>query len=1128
MRKLRKPILTGLLALVVIALALSLVPQVSAAPPKITAKDHEGERSNGVYTSGNVTQYSEGDSINFRFTLDGDARTNGQLEVRFTGDDGTCLFFDGTFSLGTHDGSHLAIEVVSGSAPTVTPVGSPVATDFGTSSGEWVQTLNISFTGNGKATVYYYLTLGDFAGECNGSSQHSRLEPAGGAVRQSGKQNVPVPANQVYELPEITVIKKIDRDGNGSFESFAAEDEYQFCLDGSTCLSTDSTGKVLFVNVQADGNHTITENQLDTSQGTYEFASGSGTNCTFDGGTATATVATGQTATDATCTFDNGVTIGGVSGMKWNDLDGQGDQDGGSETGLSDWTIHIFNATGFHQTTTTDGSGNYSFSGLAAGAYTVCEELQSGWTQTYPSSGPDCTAYGDGRGYTVNVVAGQTQTGKDFGNRQPGGLGGPKFHDLDGDGYWEIGELAMPGWEIVLKDDQGQVVATTTTDSQGKYAFSGLGLGDYEVCETGQPGWVQTRPDDPVCYRVTLNTPGQVISKLNFGNFEEVSVTVCKQEDADGSTGTSVDRTDVAGWTVYMRTNGVTDSQNPASTGEDGCYTWDHLGPNPGGTYGVAEDVSPGWSPLAGTDTTHDFGEPQSGQDYSWTFLNYQDGSITACKWNDLTGDGLSNDDTPIQGWALYLDSDSMKQTDSQGCVTWSGLAPGQYEVSEETRSGWTATSQTSIQVMVESGNSKTVNFTNSEQTVVTGGKFADLDGDGSWGNGEPGLEGWTIYLCPQPEMGDDNVEVASVVDGSGCRSTQTKPDGSYSFGMVDPGNYVVCEVPQSGWTQTAPSSGFACEGIEDAGGTGYAIQVTSGQSVTDRDFGNDPDDVFVGGLKFNDTNKNSNNDGEPGLEGWLIHLTGKDIGGNDVVLQTTTDSSGNYSFTVELGSYTVCESLVSSWTQTFPTSGVACVSYGIGTGYGFEAGPGQEVTGLDFGNWKRTEGGDDDDDTGGDDVEEEEILPLLGPGISKVASEDTVSLGETVTWTVQVNRPSSANVATVQDTIPEEFTVVSISADQGIVSQNGNAITVDLSSVPPGQTVTITIITTVSQLAEGGEVCNTAFIGSQSAEACVFISPVELPALGGRPVGPSPWPFVSVGVGVLAVGGYLLRRRFA
>src|SRR5205823_2293862 len=52
-------------------------------------------------------------------------------------------------------------------------------------------------------------------------------------------------------------------------------------------------------------NHTLTETQVNFTQGTYAFDSGSGTNCTFTGSTATAAIASGTTPTNATCTFNN-------------------------------------------------------------------------------------------------------------------------------------------------------------------------------------------------------------------------------------------------------------------------------------------------------------------------------------------------------------------------------------------------------------------------------------------------------------------------------------------------------------------------------------------------------------------------------------------------------------------------------------------------------------------------------------------------------------------------------------------------------------------------------------------------------------------------------------------------------
>src|SRR5262245_3114784 len=297
------------------------------SPKEISPSQHEGQRSDGTYTSGNITQYTEGDSINFRFNLNSThGPANGDLEVRFTGDDGDCLFFDNSFVLG-------AVENLGGPQPTVTVKSGPTPVAFGTSSGEWVVVLHIDYPTTfdhdaNTARVNYTLKLSDEAGQCNGSSQHSRLNapPNAGDVKSAGAQNVPVPAQQVIELPDITVIKRIDRNGDGTFESTATAGEFCFTLDSSgSCVPTNAQGQVVFTNVTPNGAHTVTETQLNFSQGTYPFVSGSGTNCTFNGSIATATVASGVTPTNATCTFNDGGKAAGSAVTTIHDAGDNGD-----------------------------------------------------------------------------------------------------------------------------------------------------------------------------------------------------------------------------------------------------------------------------------------------------------------------------------------------------------------------------------------------------------------------------------------------------------------------------------------------------------------------------------------------------------------------------------------------------------------------------------------------------------------------------------------------------------------------------------------------------------------------------------------------------------------------------------
>src|SRR5436309_9913226 len=115
-------------------------PRRLAATPVLTAKQHEGQEFPGLtYTSGNVTQYKEGDTINFRFTLTATDAASGQLQVRFTGNDGSCLFFDNYFLLQP--------------SPGVSVAGGPTADSFGTSNGEWVVTLNVNASAAGDQVV---------------------------------------------------------------------------------------------------------------------------------------------------------------------------------------------------------------------------------------------------------------------------------------------------------------------------------------------------------------------------------------------------------------------------------------------------------------------------------------------------------------------------------------------------------------------------------------------------------------------------------------------------------------------------------------------------------------------------------------------------------------------------------------------------------------------------------------------------------------------------------------------------------------------------------------------------------------------------------------------------------------
>jgi hypothetical protein len=101
--------------------------------------------------------------------------------------------------------------------------------------------------------------------------------------------------------------------------------------------------------------------------------------------------------------------LGGISGTVFYDLsyDGVRDTD---EPGLANWSVMLSGPV--NATTVTDAAGNYSFTGLPAGTYTVCEGQRFAWIQTAPQEPSACTS---GFGYTI-VIRGQGATDLNFGN----------------------------------------------------------------------------------------------------------------------------------------------------------------------------------------------------------------------------------------------------------------------------------------------------------------------------------------------------------------------------------------------------------------------------------------------------------------------------------------------------------------------------------------------------------------------------------------------------------------------------------------------------------------------------------------------------------------------------------------
>ena len=161
---------------------------------------------------------------------------------------------------------------------------------------------------------------------------------------------------------------------------------YSVQLDNGTSQSIGDGGTVTFNDVVA-GNHNIYETSLPTGSVLVSITPDS------DSGTegAQVTLAAEQTL-DVYVT--NRKNLPSIYGHKYKDVNANGVYDSGTDLPLSGWTIYIdSNEDGDWDTgepKTTNAQGEYSFLDVTPGLNVVCEEVETGWTQSYPADNNGC------------------------------------------------------------------------------------------------------------------------------------------------------------------------------------------------------------------------------------------------------------------------------------------------------------------------------------------------------------------------------------------------------------------------------------------------------------------------------------------------------------------------------------------------------------------------------------------------------------------------------------------------------------------------------------------------------------------------------------------------------------------
>jgi len=404
---------------------------------------------------------------------------------------------------------------------------------------------------------------------------------------------------------------------------------------------------------------------------------------------------------------------GEITGVVWDDLDGDGIQDDNEPT-IPGATVTLIGPDGSTQTTVTDANGQYRFENLPPGDYSVTFTLPDGRVFSPPGQGNDDTIDSDADpddGTTTTISLESGGTGElDAGSFQPASIIGIVSDDLDGDGIRDPNEPGIPGVEVILVGEDG-VIQTDITDANGEYRFENLPPGDYSVTFTLPDGRVfspQDQGNDDTIDSDANPTDGSTTTiSLESGGTGELDAGIVSQgalgdrvfDDLDGDGIQDSNEPGVSGVLVTLiNSQGIQQGIQQATdtTDANGFYEFTEL---IAGDYTITFALPAGaiFSPQnQGSDDSQDSDvDPDDGRINTSLAAGEVDDSLDAgiirttglgdLVFNDLDGDGIQGSNEPgVAGVEVTLVGQGITEsttTDSNGRYSFANLTPGDYTV---------------------------------------------------------------------------------------------------------------------------------------------------------------------------------------------------------------------------------------------------------------------------------------------------------------------------------------------------------------------------------------------------------------------------------------------------------------
>ncbi|MGK7891490.1 MAG: S8 family serine peptidase [Leptolyngbyaceae cyanobacterium] len=650
-----------------------------------------------------------------------------------------------------------------------------------------------------------------------------------------------------------------------------------------------------------------------------------------------------------------------IQGTQWHDLNGNGVQDD-DEPGLKGWTVYLdTNQNGLldddEPSMVTDANGDYTFTQLPPGTYTVAAVSPVGWEQVSPTIGiidelfradfSDADGAPSLDGFTLD------NTGRAAAGlwHLSTGRGNQSGHSGDDSLYFGTGEGPNGGGNYNVGATAGRV----TSPMIDLTAVAGAELTFNYVLTTE---------------KVATFDVAKVLVAIDGGEFEAIATNSdILQDPTEGWIAATLDLGDYVGHEIQVQFD--FDTNDNLANNFEGWYIDDVVvNETSDGSYQLTLEPDEVASDI-------DFGNKTG------------DGEISGTVWHDLNGDTTLDPDEPgLVDWTVFLDQnqngtldpdEQSTTSDADGAYEFANLATGDYTVAQIAPSGWQQTFPLTTELFRadfsdEEGNPNLDGFTIDNTGAPVSGLWHLSTGRGTqpghsaadslyFGTGETDNGGGnydvghTAGRVTSPVIDLTNADEAELLFNYFLETERFAPYDRASILVAEDGgsfeeianNFGTLQDWTSGWTAASLDltahvgheiqiqfdfntldgtvNGFEGWYLDDVvvnatNDGSHPVSLNSGDSVTDINFGNQALPGEITGQVWNDLDGDGVKDsGEWGLQGWTVFLDQNQNGvldNNEV--STRSDEAGDYAFTdLEAGSYTVAQILQPRWQQTAP-----------------------------------------------------------------------------------------------------------------------------------------------------------------------------------------------------------------